>query len=65
MENKMKLIQFTEILANKPVSINPEYVVAVFEAKDGEYVGKTVIGVINGSVIVQESLETVLAAFGE
>lgn len=48
------LLTFTEVVSSSPVAVNPEYVVAVFTAKEGDYVGKTVIGVINGSVVVAE-----------
>lgn len=48
------LLTFTEVVSSSPVAVNPEYVVAVFTAREGEYVGKTVIGVINGSVVVAE-----------
>ena len=48
------LLTFTEVVSSSPVAVNPEYVVAVFTAKEGDYVGKTVICVINGSVVVAE-----------
>lgn len=37
------------------VSINPEYVVAVFTLTEGDSVGKTGISLINGTLVVKES----------
>jgi hypothetical protein len=49
------LLGFTEVITNNTISVNPEYVVAVFTVVDGEHQGKTAISVINGNIIVQES----------
>ena len=54
------LVQFSEGVTGNPISINPEHVVAVFTANDGEQKGKTIIGVGSGSVIVSEDYLTVI-----
>ena len=56
------LLTFTEVVSNTPVAVAPDHVVAVFTAKEGEYAGKTVIGVINGSIVVTESYDDVVDA---
>ena len=46
----------SEKTINKVVEkINPTYVVAVFSASEGDMKGKTVIGLTNGNVVVDES----------
>ena len=52
-------LKFTESKSNQVIAINPEHVVAVFEAADGDFKGKTVLNLINGSVAIEESLVTV------
>ena len=54
------LVYFTESLSGNSIAINPQYVVAVFTAKDGDNEGKTVIGVTNGSVFVNENFTDVV-----
>lgn len=49
------LVYFTDAITEKDIAINPTYVTAVFVAPDGEMEGKTVIGLINGTVVVSES----------
>lgn len=54
------LVTFTDANNNNVISVNPEFVVAVFEVAEGEKKGTTVINVINGNVLVKESyIETV------
>ena len=54
------IVKFTESKSNTPIGINTDNIVAVFEAFEGEFVGKTVLNLIGGSVIVEESLIDVL-----
>jgi hypothetical protein len=54
------LINLTDCKTNKAVAVNPKHVVVVFTASDGEDIGKTVIGVLNGSVLVSESYNEVV-----
>ena len=54
------LVQFTEAFTGNAVSVNPQFVIAVFTAVDGDQKGKTVIGVSNGSVVVNEDYLTVI-----
>ena len=49
------LVYFTDAVTEKDIAINPTYVTAVFVAPDGEMEGKTVIGLINGTIVVSES----------
>ena len=49
------LVYFTDAVSQQQIAINPQYVIAVFVAQDGEAKGKTVVGLINGNVIVQQS----------
>ena len=49
------LVYFTDAVNSCSIAINPTYVVAVFSAHDGPHLGKTVISVINGTVVVEES----------
>ena len=48
------LLKVTEVVHNNPVTVNPDFVVAVFTATEGEMVGKTVISLVNGSLVVAE-----------
>ena len=43
------LLTFTDAIGKNSIYVNPEHVVAVFTAADGEQAGKTIIGVINGA----------------
>ena len=54
------IIKFTESKSNTLIGINTDNIVAVFEAFEGEFKGKTVLNLIGGSVIVEEDLLTVL-----
>lgn len=50
----MSLHWFTDATSGDKLAINAEYVIAVFVAKEGEVAGKTVISMINGTVVVNE-----------
>jgi len=50
----MSLIWLTEPGTDAKVAINPEYVVAVFVGKDEPVLGKTIISLINGNIVVEE-----------
>jgi hypothetical protein len=52
-------LKFTESKSNQVIGINSEHIVAVFEATEGDFKGKTVLNLLNGSVAVEESLVTV------
>lgn len=54
------IIKFTESKSNAVIGINSKYVVAVFEATEGDYKGKTVLNLVNGAVAIEEDLLTVL-----
>ena len=54
------LIYFTDVVNSCSIAINPTYVVAVFSAHDGPHLGKTVISVINGTVVVEEEVYEVI-----
>lgn len=49
------LIKFTDAISKESISINPTYVVAVFVATQGEQAGKTVIGLTNGNILVDDA----------
>lgn len=49
------LVYFTDATNKQKVAINPKCVVIVFVLNDGEMKGKTVIGLTNGNVVVEES----------
>jgi predicted metal-dependent peptidase len=49
------LVYFTDATNQQKVAINPKYVVVVFVLPDGEMKGKTVVGLTNGNVVVEES----------
>lgn len=53
-------VKFTEIKSNTVILLNTDNIVAVFEAAEGDLQGKTVINVVNGAVVVEESLITVM-----
>ena len=48
------LLTFTDAISNNSISINPNYIVAVFVAPEGEQAGKTVIGLSNGNILVSD-----------
>lgn len=49
------MLLFTDAQSNTTIAVNPDHIVAVFTAADGEHVGKTVVSVINGNLLVNES----------
>lgn len=62
----MKIVWFTDKMTSKKVAVNPEHVVAVFVASEGDLDGTTIISLVNGTIPVQESdLEVVTAITGE
>lgn len=59
------LVWFTDKVTEAKVAINPEHVVAVFTASDGELQGTTIISLVNGTIPVAESdLEVVTSIMG-
>ena len=49
-----------DVFSKSSIAINPQHVVAVFTATEGEQKGKTVISIVNGNIAVDEDyLETV------
>ena len=56
------MLIFTESMTKNAIAINPNKIIAVFTATEGEYKDKTVISVPNGSIIVDESTVDVLGA---
>lgn len=62
----MSLVWFTDKVNNGKVAINPEHVVAVFTAAEGELEGTTIISLVNGTIPVAESdLEVITALNGD
>jgi hypothetical protein len=53
------ICKFTECKSNQVIGINSEFIVAVFEATEGDFKGKTVLNLINGAVAIEEDLVTV------
>jgi len=49
------LVYFTDAVTKNKIAINPSYVVGVFIANDEEHKGKTVLSLLNGSFLIQES----------
>jgi hypothetical protein len=49
------LVYFTDAVTQNKFAVNPEYVVGVFIASDEEHKGKTVLSLLNGSFLVDES----------
>ena len=49
------LVYFTDATNQQKVAVNPKYVVVVFVLPDGDMEGKTVIGLTNGNIVVEES----------
>jgi predicted metal-dependent peptidase len=49
------LVYFTDATNQQEVAVNPKYVVVVFVLPDGDMQGKTVIGLTNGNIVVEES----------
>ena len=54
------LVYFTDTVNQQQIAINPTYVTAVYVVPEGDLKGKTVIGLTNGNVIVDESQITVV-----
>ena len=50
----MSLITLTDAISKESVAVNPSFVVAVFTAPSGEQAGKTVLGLTNGNMLVDE-----------
>jgi hypothetical protein len=48
------MIWLTDAKSQGKVALNPEHVVAVFKAIDGDFAGKTIVGLINGQIAVEE-----------
>jgi hypothetical protein len=60
------LLTFTDALTKDSIAVNPAFVTAVFLVPEGDNKGKTVIGVTNGSIMIEESyIETVGRLNGE
>jgi uncharacterized protein YlzI (FlbEa/FlbD family) len=60
------LVSFTDSTTGSTVAVNPKFVVAVFTAPDGDNEGQTVIGLINGNLVVNDSyLEVIGQLQGE
>ena len=49
------MLWFTEVKSGDRIAINPDYVVAIFTAKEGEFSGKTVISLTSGQTVVEEN----------
>jgi len=49
------MIWVTDVVNKNKVSINPDYIVAVYSIIDGEHQGKTAINLHNSHVVVEES----------
>lgn len=54
------LISLTDAVSKKSVFVNPKLTVALFEVAEGEHLGKTAISMMNGGLIVNESLVEVV-----
>jgi hypothetical protein len=54
------LIYFNDVKTNKPVAVNPEYVVVVFIA-DEEGTEYTVINTLTGNIVVDDTQLNVVA----
>ena len=42
------------VLSKTQIAVNPSYVTAVFVASGGDHEGKTIIGMSNGTIVVEE-----------
>jgi uncharacterized protein YlzI (FlbEa/FlbD family) len=56
------MLIFTDAITENAIAVNPEHIIAVFTSPSGEFEGKTVVSVTNGSIIVKESTTEVLGA---
>ena len=59
----MSLIWLTDAKTSSKVAINPEHVVAVFTASEGDFEGQTVVGLLNGNIVVSETDLEVVGLF--
>ena len=61
----MSLVWFTDKVTQQKVAINPEYVVAVFTASEGELKDTTIISLVNGTIpVVETDIEVVASVSG-
>jgi len=64
----MSLVWLTDIKTQQKVAINPKFVIAAFTAVGGdsdlekEIEGKTVVGLVNGNIVVEEELLDVVTS---
>lgn len=56
------LVYFKDATSQQQIAVNTKQVVAVFTVQEGDMKGKTAIGVINGSILVEESQIDVVGA---
>jgi hypothetical protein len=49
------MIWLSDVKNNHKVAVNPSNVVAVFTAPDGEFEGKTVVSLVSGTLVVNET----------
>jgi hypothetical protein len=57
----MTMIYVTDATTKKKVAVNSQYVTVVFEIVEGENTGKTAVGLINGTIVVDEADYDVVA----
>ena len=60
----MALVWFTDTQSKNKVAVNPAHVTVVFTAHEGPAEGKTIIGLVNGTVAVDETDLEVVTALG-
>lgn len=61
----MSIVWLTEKNNNAKIAVNPEHVVAVFVASEGEMQGTTIVSLVNGTIPVAETdLEVVTLVNG-
>lgn len=60
--SKVTMLKFTEVMSGNQVAVNPSAIVAVFCAMEGDHIGKTIIAVSNGSIVVEQSVSEVLGS---
>lgn len=54
------LIALTDAVSKKSIFVNPKLTVAVFEIVEGDLLGKTGISLMNGGLVVEESVAEVV-----
>jgi len=54
------MIWITDALNGAKVAINPEHIVAVFVAQEGEMKDKTIVNLINGQIVAAEDDVTIV-----